>query len=81
VAEVITAYLNDIFRYFPNGTDRAYWHNDQIIYIGHGDYLQPGFLPEVMTINESGRYCIDRWDWLSPSTDPSSDENGRGESG
>jgi hypothetical protein len=80
VAEVVVAYLNDMFRYFPNGTDRAYWRDDEIIYIGHDDYLHSGFQPEVITIDESGRYCIDRWDWLSPSTERL-DENGREERG
>lgn len=70
VAEVIVAYLNDKFRYFMDGTDRAYWHDDSIIYIGHDDCLRLGSRPEVIKADEGGRYCFDRCEWLSPSTDP-----------
>lgn len=30
LAEVITAYLNDMFRQFPDGADRAYWQRDRL---------------------------------------------------
>jgi hypothetical protein len=65
VAEVVAAWTNDVYRKYPDGSERAYWAGDDIVLVEPNLYGGRACIAERVGPDDDRRYAIGafRWTW------------------
>jgi hypothetical protein len=74
VAEAVVAWVSEMYRESPDGSERAYWDGDTVVIVSPSYIAEDGYTPTRIEPDADDRYCIGGWEWtwenVEAPTDP-----------